>query len=316
MFPHIDIPPIDLGFLELQPFGILLAAGVLFGSYMGRRFLDKHNMDEDTSRWYVFRVVVIAFLLAHIINAVLYEPDRLAKDPLLFIKVWDGISSYGGIMGGLATFLLMVWRVPRETFNRERWMDMSVYALTPGFWFGRMGCSVVHDHIGSATDFALGVNFPAGKHQLAIAGGVHHDLGLYEALFLMPAIWITILIIGRISRRRDGLISAVAGVMYSVPRFFLEYLRPETSDPTYFGFTAAHYFSIIMFTASVGLLIKLYAKKNYTRANEGDGGYLPVAKRAGKPAARGKDDEPAPEKPPMAKAKNRPAKKKKKKPKK
>ena len=50
VIPYIEIPswtPFEsLPFLALQPFGILLAIGVLLGSYMGRRYLDRYRMDR------------------------------------------------------------------------------------------------------------------------------------------------------------------------------------------------------------------------------------------------------------------------------
>jgi len=290
VLPYIDIPPINLGVTEIHPFGILLAAGVLFGSYMCRRFLDRYGMDDDTCRYLVFRTLVGGFVLCHVINAVFYEPDRLFQwrfdlpwddkpgGPLLLFYVWDGISSYGGIVGALVVFLIVVHRAPGE-LNRRRWLDMLVYGLVPGFWFGRMGCAVAHDHIGINSDFPLAVAFPSHRFPHHSA----HDLGLYEALFLMPVIFVVVFLIERVRSRRDGMLSAVAGVMYSAPRFFLDFLRREDSDPRYFGLTPAQYFSIFLFAASLWLLVQLTVRKRYTIASEGDAGSLPAARVAEPP---------------------------------
>ncbi len=303
MLPYIHIDPFKIGPIELQPFGILLATGVLFGSYMGRRFLDRHNMDDDTSRWLIFRLVIWGFVICHFVNALLYEPGRVFQaklelpfgrgahapppaGPLVLLYVWDGISSYGGIIGALVTYLVFTRNVP-QPFNRWRWLDMLTYALVPGFWFGRMGCASVHDHVGVATNFPLAVD---PHHVINIygdgtaraleqfSGHPAHDLGLYEAMFLMPAIWITVLVLARITRRRDGLIAAVAGIMYSIPRFCLDFLRLEKSDPRYFGLTPAQYFSIAMFIGSIFLLRKIYTTSQFTIASEGDAGFMPQAK--------------------------------------
>jgi prolipoprotein diacylglyceryltransferase len=141
-----------------------------------------------------------------------------------------------------------------------------------------MGCAVVHDHIGRATDFVLAVDFPAGKYALIPAGGVHHDLGLYEALFLMPLLCGVILVVGAMKRRRDGTMLAVAGFGYAIPRFFLEYLRLETSDPRYLGFTPAQYFSMLVVAGCLALLYRLYVAGKFTLAPDAPAGDLPWAR--------------------------------------
>ena len=49
--------------------------------------------------------------------------------------------------------------------------------------FGRLGCTLVHDHVGSRSEFLLAIRFP---------DGARHDLGLYELLYtvavLVPAV--------------------------------------------------------------------------------------------------------------------------------
>jgi phosphatidylglycerol---prolipoprotein diacylglyceryl transferase len=274
--PYIHIEPFDLGLVKLQPFGILLAIGVLFGAWLARVFVERHKMDEEVLRWFGIRVVISGFLGAHVLNAIFYEPSRLKEDPLLLIKVWEGISSYGGFIGGFAGFLYFYRKIPG--LNALRWSDMSLFALVPGFMFGRIGCATVHDHMGIATTFPLAVDVPVTLQSdlfgRAIAEGtrfgppgLHHDLGLYEVP-LVFAIWIFVLLIARIKDRKDGAITAFVAVAYAVPRFFLEFLRREESDPRYFGFTPAQYFSMITLLAAALIIYKLYVAKKFTRATE------------------------------------------------
>lgn len=266
MIPYIEIPPIDLGIVELQPFGILLAIGVLFGSWLARRYLERYQMDDEVLRWMGIRLLIWGFVISHITNTLFYEPTRLKEDPLLMLKVWQGISSYGGILGGLLGFYFYTRKMPG--LIRRRWVDMCVYALVPGYMFGRMGCAVVHDHLGAVTDFPLAVNVPPDvAHSFGLAVGPRHDLGLYEVPVLFT-IWIFLLLLGRIKRRPDGLMTAFVCLTYPIPRFFFEFLRRESTDPTYFGLTPAQFFSMAMFAAGLFLLYKIYVVKDVTWVNE------------------------------------------------
>jgi phosphatidylglycerol---prolipoprotein diacylglyceryl transferase len=285
MIPFIRPAPIDLGLVDIHVFGILLATGVLLGSYLARRFADRHQMDDETLRWLGIRLIVIGFASAVVLDNLLYLKE---------LRPWEwkiGISSYGGIIGGFAGFVFVTR--PLHGMNRLRWADLFTSGLVPGFMLGRVGCSLAHDHVGVATDFPLAVNYPEG----AIRGvaGLHHNLGLYEVPLVL-LIWVFILLIGRIPDRKDGLISAFAAISYSVPRFFLDFLRPESSDPTYLGLTPGHYFSIVLLSVGLAILHRLYIKKEFTLATVQDTYQHPVrgraeagtaaARPAGKPASR------------------------------
>jgi prolipoprotein diacylglyceryltransferase len=135
--------------LPIQPFGIIVATGVLIGAEVMRRYALKRGVDEDDLRSLTGWVVVTGFLGAHLFDVLAYEHDKLAKDPLILLKVWDGISSYGGFLGGAMGWWFYVWW---KRLTPGMWADATVIGLLLGFSIGRIGCTLVHDHIGRATD--------------------------------------------------------------------------------------------------------------------------------------------------------------------
>jgi hypothetical protein len=48
-----------------------------------------------------------------------------------------------------------------------------------------------------------------------------------------------------------GFVAVLTGILYAPVRFFLDFLRPETSDPRYVGLTFAQWASILAFGVSV-----------------------------------------------------------------
>jgi phosphatidylglycerol:prolipoprotein diacylglycerol transferase len=254
-FQFNDGEPYQLGPLPLQPFGILVATGVLIGAWLARKHAAKLGLDDDELRGLSAWVLVGGFAGAHIFDVLAYQWDKLMEDPLLLIKVWAGISSYGGLLGGAIGGVLYC---RRKKLDLNAYGDAIVYGFLPAFTIGRIGCATVHDHVGRATDFPLGVDYPvafAAQHGYKEATRMH-NLGLYELMYLIPVC----LILAWVARkpRPYGLIAVLAGTLYAPVRFFLDFLRFNESDPRYLYLTFAQWMSVIVTVAGVYGLIKLW----------------------------------------------------------
>ena len=265
--PYWSLPSIPLvGSLEIQPFGVLVAIGVLTGIAMSWRKARSLGVDEDTHRAFAGWVIVTGFIGAHLFQVFFYEgviaqPGRLLDDPLMLFRIWDGISSYGGIFGALVGF----WYFTRSRgVSRLQWGDIAAWGVVPGWLFGRAGCAVVHDHPGVKSDFFLAIDFPPDApyvvQTLGLEPGPRHDLGFYEFLF-----WIVIAIALFAATRRPrpaGFALGFVAVLYAPVRFSLEFLRLERTDPTFLGLTPAQYASVIVLVVGVALLVTAYKRRD------------------------------------------------------
>ncbi|WP_428264190.1 prolipoprotein diacylglyceryl transferase [Haliangium sp.] len=258
--PYFTLPSLDLFHIgdfpvAIQPFGVLVALGVILGATLIYRRADKVGLSPDHARGIVVAVVVWGFIGAHVIDVLAYQPGELARDPLVLIKFWAGLSSFGGFIGGGLGGLVYLWR---HKLPGRIYADTVAWGLLPGFTIGRLGCSIVHDHIGRATDFPLAMNYTAqvvAEHRYPIEPGLHHNLGLYEFLYLVGVC----LFIGLVFRtpRRPGLMFATIVVCYAPVRFLMDYLRIESSDPRYAGLTFAQWVSVAIFVAGGVFLFRL-----------------------------------------------------------
>lgn len=255
-FPYLDLPT-NIGPINL--FGILLAIGVLFGSWLARKYCERNGLDEETLRWFGIRLIVWGFIGSFVLNTVFYEWHAFTKDP------WDvtkklGISSYGAVVSGALAFLFYTWH---KKLDRRKWADMAAWGAAGGWLFGRLGCALVHDHVGFKSDFALAVDFPARKYPFEKVDHVisAHDLGLYE-FFLWCFILVLLVLLERWKGRRPGFLMGVMAVVYSIPRFLFEFLRPEITDPRYGGLTFAQWASIAAFLIGLWLLFGPIRNRN------------------------------------------------------
>jgi phosphatidylglycerol:prolipoprotein diacylglycerol transferase len=255
--PFFTLHTFDLGPLPLQPFGIIVAAGVLIGAEVMRRYMLRFGVDEDDIRGLTLWLIVTGFIGAHVFDAVVYEHERLAEDPVLILKVWDGISSYGGFLGGALGYVFYVWW---KRLTPGVMADASIVGLLTAFSIGRIGCTIVHDHIGRATTSSLGVDYPRAEiearrliSEFPGAGSVirAHNVAMYELAYLALVCAIVLPLAFQKKRRLPaGFIAVLVGLFYAPVRFFLEYWRLNASDPRYFGFTFAQWSSLLAFAAA------------------------------------------------------------------
>jgi phosphatidylglycerol---prolipoprotein diacylglyceryl transferase len=245
--PYIDLPH---NFGPINLFGLLMAIGVLFGSWLARKYVERNGMDEETLRFLGIRLLVWGFLGAFIFNTVFYEWDSLMAQPWKTVRGL-GISSYGAIVAGAIGFFYYSRKLG---LDRRRWADMTSWPVAGGWLLGRLGCAVVHDHLGQRTDSPFGVNAPIKDRAGNVVDVVRtHDLGLYEF-----GVWVVllaaVLLLERWRGRKPGFLLGFVAVAYSIPRFLFEYLRLDTTDPRYGGLTFAQWASIGFFAWGLWLL--------------------------------------------------------------
>jgi phosphatidylglycerol:prolipoprotein diacylglycerol transferase len=236
----------------LQIFGSLVAAGVLLGHALAVRLAAERGVPEGEIRTAAAWALGAGFFGAHVADVLLYNQEKIARDGIAtFLYVWDGISSYGGFFGalaGLAAYFSM---------KKKAWWvhaDLLVQGLVLGWLFGRLGCTLTSDHMGSLSNFPLAFAYPEGAR---------HNLGFYELLFtaavLVPAIFV-LRAREKTHGYRPGVYVAVIVALYAPARFFLDFLRATDlpgSDPRFWGLTGAQYASVLALALALWRLTAL-----------------------------------------------------------
>ena len=100
MFPYFELPAIELGPVTLHAFGILVAAAILLGRWMLVRRAERRGLDGEMASRLVLWMVACGLLGAHLVAVTLSDPRDILQDPLVLIRLWEGLSSVGGIAGG------------------------------------------------------------------------------------------------------------------------------------------------------------------------------------------------------------------------
>lgn len=233
MIPYFPPPRLHLfGPFTIHLFGVLVATGVLLGARLCYKRAAEAKIPEREIENAIYWVVAMGFIFGHILDIIFYAPDRLITEgPLVLLKVWDGLSSYGGFIGAFAGFMIFRARLGKSVLPHA---DVLIQGLSLGWIFGRLGCTLIQDHPGRHTDFFLAFDSPFGPR---------HNLGFYELLLtlfvLFPmGIWLNK------KKLAPGTLSVALSVTYAIPRFFMDFLREtdsSLSDIRYVGLTFAQY---------------------------------------------------------------------------
>ena len=285
---------------SIKPFGTLVALGVYAGSMVSMKRARDRKLDLNQLNDFIFWAVAIGFILSHMLDAIAYHPQRVMQDPLYLLRIWDGLSSYGGFIGAVVGAI--AWRLYRKKSILE-FMDVTCSAFPLAWVFGRAGCSIVHDHPGAASNLWFAVRYPASQLPAGFEG--RFDLGLCEMLLTIPLAVACHYLWKRQPNRAVGFYMGLNLTMYAPVRFLLDFMRvqPDESlrlgaDPRYWGLTPAQWVCFVALGAGVYFLKRTVGKPYVRMADVAPAeGELPpdvVRDDSDDDDPYGADDKPAP----------------------
>ncbi|MDP9035408.1 MAG: prolipoprotein diacylglyceryl transferase [Myxococcota bacterium] len=283
MIPYIHIPDMHVGPLPLHPFGVLVATGVLIGTSLTTRRARSLGYDLVELNSFVTWMLVSGFVLSHVLDQLFYHWDDVLRRPWSLLMPWEGLSSFGGFIGGLVGILLWKYFVIQEGRLRKRsrphpifpYADLVLSVFPVAWIFGRSGCASVHDHPGAraGADTLLAVAYPLrpgeglvtkiGFIELIQGHDPRFDLGFLELLFTIVLAACFVLTWKR--RLATGTYVIVAALAYAPVRFAMDFLRipeGEGGDTRYAGLTPAQWSCLGLFLfglATIGYVRKLHA---------------------------------------------------------
>lgn len=267
MIPYVEQPSVTLGPLTVHAFGAIIAVAVLAGLVLGGRRFAQHGLDRTLGERLAWWAVVGGFVGAHLFSVLFYFPHKVAENPLVLLKLWEDISSFGSVLGGLfGIWLFFRLRAPEvDPASRWAYLDVAAFVFPVSLMIGRIACSLAHDHPGTLTSWPLAVSLESAEARAYIAGVYQaagrvaelppvpelarlgfHDLGWYELLYLGAVVVPILLWLDR-RRRVPGTFLLAFLLAYLPIRFVLDFLR--VADARYAGLTPAQW------VALAGLLI-------------------------------------------------------------
>jgi phosphatidylglycerol:prolipoprotein diacylglycerol transferase len=226
--------------LPLRFYGIILVTGAFIGGYVAAIEARRKGENPD----YVWDGILWG-LVGGIIGARLWHiftppPSMVAAGlttqyylthPLDAIAVWNGgLGIPGAVAGGLLGIYLFSRRL-KISFGK--WVDIAAPALALGQAIGRWGNFVNQELYGAPTTLPWAISIDAAHRVPGFTDPAlkFHPIFLYESIGNL-LICLALLYIARryVSWLKEGDLILIYLIMYPVLRFFIEFIRLDSSE--------------------------------------------------------------------------------------
>ena len=251
MFPTL----LKIGPLSIHMYGLMIAIGFLLALHFTRRDVARVGIDPRIIDGMAFWALLWGIIGTRIMHILLFPQAYSWKDPIGWIAIWQGGLVFQGALPGAILYAAYGCRKNKIPF----WTvcDCTVPYVPLAHAFGRIGCLMNGCCYGARTDLPWGICFPRVPWDVTkqvegspafldhceryseLSANVSHwsypvhptQLIGFAGLMLLVGILLYL-------RKRwnpfTGFIMPVYFVLYSVGRFFVEFLRGD-HNPTTFG---------------------------------------------------------------------------------
>ena len=252
MYPII----FEFGPFIISSFGVMMVIAFLLGNYLLRRDVAAQGYDPIIAEDITFRAAIGGILGAKVYYLIETIPTGQAADNVSGLieiiagiftlsggRIAAGIQNFGaglvflgGLIGGVAAISLYVYR---KKLNWLEIADLAAPFLVLGHGIGRIGCFLVGDDYGIASNLPWAIAFPKGLPPTDITV---HPTQLYEM-----AAYFSIFFYLRYRKRNQqfkGEIMFEYLFLGGFARFMVEFIRTNTKY--LFDLSGAQYLSILM----------------------------------------------------------------------
>ena len=268
---------IKIGPLPIHVYGIILMAGAVAAAWLAEREARRRGLNGELV-WDILVWVLIGGIIGARIWHILTPPESMKAagittqfyltHPLDALEIWNGgLGIPGAVIGGLLALLIYT---RRHRLNFAVWADIAAPALALGQAIGRWGNFVNHELYGAPTNLPWKIYIPPENR---LPG--YQDVSYYHPLFLYESLWdlanmALLLWLGRRyeDRLKNGDLFLIYLLWYTIGRFFLEFLRLDTSPVA--GVNANQTLSLVVAVLSAGTLIYRHYRREKTGPETAD----------------------------------------------
>lgn len=232
-------PGIEIGPLTIRFYGIILMLGAVAAAFLAERETRRRGLNTDLVWDGLIWVLIGGIIGARLWHIFTPPPSMVAQGittrfylthPLDALAIWNGgLGIPGAVIGGVIALYLFT---RRNNQSFAVWADIVAPALALGQAIGRWGNYVNQELYGAPTDLPWGIYI---EPRYRLPG--YEDVAYYHPTFLYESLWnlANMAFLLWLSRRHGdklipGDVFLVYLIIYPVGRFFLEFLRLDSSQ--------------------------------------------------------------------------------------
>lgn len=234
----------QIGNFKVYSYGFMIAIGIVLASALFIKRAKREGYDEDKLLNLII-ITVISGALGGKLLFIITEYKAILNNPEILLNFGNGFVIYGAIiLGALGLYLYS----KRCGFNTLQLADLAVPSLALAQGFGRIGCFLAGCCYGRETSLPIGVIFPVDS--LAESGVPLIPTQLFSSVFDFALAVFLLWYSGK--KRKEGRVLASYIIIYSIGRFFVEFLRNDPRGNVWILSTSQF---IAIFTLIFGIVI-------------------------------------------------------------
>ena len=218
---------IDLGFIQIRWYSILILIAIFTGGFFVYREARKKGLDKDELIDIMFYTLVIGIIGARLYY-VLFNLDYYSANPLEIIQMWHGgLAIHGGLITALI-FLLIYFK--KKKMNLLLFLDTVVVGLIIAQAIGRWGNFFNGEAYGRdvTLEFLKKLHLPQ-----FIINGMHIGNSYKEPTFLYESVlsligFIILLSVRKIKKIKTGTLTSIYLIWYGITRLIIETFRSDS----------------------------------------------------------------------------------------
>jgi len=224
VFEYPDfLSPVAFTFLGfgIRWYSLSYIFGFIYFYLFAKKNLQYFNLNKkvlDDLFFYQFISIIIGGRIGYII---FYNFNFYISNPIEIFKVWEGGMSFHGALFGVIMTTILFCKI--KSLSIMLISDLLSICAPVGIFLGRLSNFMNQELVGRQTNFFISIKYPNEEFY-------RHISQIYEALFegLIPAIILIILFYS--TKIKQGVITGLFLLNYSLSRFIIEFIREPDSQ--------------------------------------------------------------------------------------
>lgn len=217
---------LELGPIKIYWYSVTMLTAILLGMYLALKESKHYKMKDYISDLVAY--LIIFSIVGARLYYVIFKFDSYKNNLLDIFKIWEGgIAIYGAIIGGI---IAIIYYARKNNQSIIRTTDILTPSLILGQAIGRWGNFFNKE----AHGIEVSLSFLEKLHLpnfiiegMYINGTYYHPTFLYESIWCLIG-FIILIIIRKITKRKEGIITYSYFIWYGMGRLFIEGLRTDS----------------------------------------------------------------------------------------
>tara|TARA_B100000073_G_scaffold258115_1_gene218005 strand:+ start:740 stop:1507 length:768 start_codon:yes stop_codon:yes gene_type:complete len=235
-----DFDPVAFNILslEIRWYSLSYIFGIIFGWLYCKKKLIISTSFQKIFDDYIFYLILGIIVGGRLGYVLIYNIKYYINNPLEILMIWNGGMSFHGALIGIIIVTYLFSK--KNEINTFYLLDLVALSSPIGIFFGRISNFINSELYGRETEVFWSVKF------ISIDNINRHPSQLYEAILEGLILFIILNYLISKVNKKDGYISSLFLIFYSIFRFLTEFFR----EPDL-------HIGLLIFNLSMGQLISI-----------------------------------------------------------